>query len=208
MNGYVYVVQYLGTDFYKIGLTERDSPEQRLNTLRTYAPKGLKVILLLETAYPRKLEKELHEDFKHKRLEREFFQLNEDDLKLIKDKYSVTESKLVYVLQKLRKYFDNDELLYSVLKQQQEKIGQAKKYNPIHSEETWDTISALWYDKYKDEPVTCTEILELIQANPDKIKIHTNTARGLGTYLRKRWERKPLRRNGSTIYVYYNDLRK
>ena len=77
--GYVYLIK--SGDYHKIGLTRRN-PETRLKELTT--PEGVSMVHVIETTDPEGLEKFLHNEFRHKRAEREWFRLDEEDVEWIK----------------------------------------------------------------------------------------------------------------------------
>jgi len=70
-------------DCYKIGISF--NPEQRIITLQTANPFKLKIILEKEVNDAFKIEQTIHEAFKEKRLEGEWFSLTDDELKTIVD---------------------------------------------------------------------------------------------------------------------------
>lgn len=76
-TGKIYIVK--GEKFYKIGLT-RGSVESRLKSLQTGSPASLKLVHVIETKDPEKLERELHRVFAHKRVQGEWFALEDTDL--------------------------------------------------------------------------------------------------------------------------------
>lgn len=120
-SGHVYIVQMLGTPFYKIGVTTQADPLKRIKGGETFAPLGLRIVRLIESVYPHKLEKELHADFSLKRKKGEWFELDDEDLKFIQQKYSVSDDKISLLISELLPlYKNNKELLYSALKRLKE----------------------------------------------------------------------------------------
>ena len=77
--GYVYLIK--SGEYHKIGLTRRD-PRTRLKEITT--PEGVSLIYVIETNDPEGLEQFLHNEFKDKRSNREWFKLNEEDIQWIK----------------------------------------------------------------------------------------------------------------------------
>ena len=205
MNGFVYVVQMLGTDYYKIGLTKGENPNERIDVMKTYAPRGVKTVLLINCLYPKEIEKELHQDFKNKRLKGEWFQLDKEDLKIIHQKYTVSESKTMYLLDQLREIYQNDELLYSALKLEIEKHKKKRrsKFNRIEDERTWDIIDKVWFEKFGDDFVTTTDIMNALNESK-KINFRVRSSRTLGVYLRKRYAVTSKRLNGTVRRGYHN----
>jgi len=84
MKGYVYVFHQLGTTYYKIGYTTKESVKDRFISFKMYAPNGGEIISVIESENPSRLEKEMHLKFSDKRLNGEFFSLNENDLYILK----------------------------------------------------------------------------------------------------------------------------
>jgi hypothetical protein len=80
---YVYVFQdHLVTKYYKIGLT--NDPDARKHKIEKGLPfKFLKIYGVIPTFDPETLEKKLHTQFAHKRRLNEWFELTDDDLKII-----------------------------------------------------------------------------------------------------------------------------
>lgn len=75
--GYVYLINMIGTNYYKIGHTTRDV-EIRLNELRTGNPQPLELVNLYETDNYVKLESWLHRLNASKKKEGEWFEFEED----------------------------------------------------------------------------------------------------------------------------------
>jgi hypothetical protein len=83
IEGYVYVLKK--GDIYKIGCTK--NLEQRTRVLNNMNG-GLGCSILIKSEFYQKIEKTLHSIFKSKRGIGEWFRLNENDLKRIKELYS------------------------------------------------------------------------------------------------------------------------
>jgi len=66
-------------EIYKIGFT-RGKPENRLKSLSTGNPHKMEIIKVFETKFNTKLEANLHNMFKSKRINNEWFMLNVDDV--------------------------------------------------------------------------------------------------------------------------------
>lgn len=79
-EGFVYLMK--SGDYHKIGLTRRD-PRIRLKEITT--PTDTIIVHVIETVDPEGLEHFLHEEFKEKRSNREWFKLDEDDVQWIID---------------------------------------------------------------------------------------------------------------------------
>ena len=79
-KGYVYLIR--SGEYHKIGLTRRN-PYTRLKELTT--PEGVSLVHVIETSDPEGLEAFLHNVFKDKRSNREWFKLNEEEVAFIMD---------------------------------------------------------------------------------------------------------------------------
>ena len=94
-QGVVYVINQVGTDNYKIGISTNYS--ERLNLFNVKLPFEIAETAVYETDDFLEKEKELHEFFSDKRLNgSEFFELSEDDLeeipKIIYDEVEVEDA--------------------------------------------------------------------------------------------------------------------
>jgi len=73
------------SEIYKIGFTRRD-PKKRLKALQTGNPHKMEIVDVFETNFNTKLEANLHQHFKYKKVEfknsikSEWFLLNDDDV--------------------------------------------------------------------------------------------------------------------------------
>ena len=79
-RGYVYLIK--SGKYHKIGLTKRN-PQSRIRELST--PEGVTLIHVIETSDPDGCEAFLHDIFRDKRAEREWFNLDESDVEFIKN---------------------------------------------------------------------------------------------------------------------------
>lgn len=78
--GYVYLINMVGTNNYKIGYTTRDVIT-RLNELQTGNPEALKLVSFYKTKNHTKLESWLHRKNKFKRKEGEWFEFDDEFVK-------------------------------------------------------------------------------------------------------------------------------
>ena len=201
MKGHVYIIQMLGTNYYKIGMTAQENPYKRIEAAKTYAPLGIKEIKIIESVYPYKLEKELHKDFKHKRKNGEWFELDTNDLKLIEDKYSVSQGKLLKTLEKCLHLFDSEELLYSVLKSTIQ--GKESKSKVLGNTELKQDCIDVVNEKFKNQFFSSSDVVEILKLRKPKYK--NITPRGVGTLLRKIFPMKAMWIDGKTKRCYFNE---
>jgi hypothetical protein len=80
-RGYLYVITDKG-GLFKIGITV--DPSARLGGLHTTIPGGVTKVLVRETSDMKKFERAIHERFRDKRVHGEWFQLDDDDLAIIR----------------------------------------------------------------------------------------------------------------------------
>lgn len=80
---YVYLIKC--SIYYKIGFSK--NPKNRVKTVKTHNPLDVVLFATLKTDNYLILEKELHSIFANKNSKREWFELNEDDLTLLKINY-------------------------------------------------------------------------------------------------------------------------
>jgi hypothetical protein len=94
--GYVYIISNIGSfgeDIYKIGVTRRDEPQDRINELSNASVPfkyDTHAFIFSKDAYG--LEKAIHDKFDHKRVNKvnkrkEFFNINMDEVKKIVEKH-------------------------------------------------------------------------------------------------------------------------
>ena len=78
-KGYVYLIK--SGKYHKIGLTRRN-PNARIREFTT--PEGVSLVHVIETSDPDGCEAFLHDIFRDKRAEREWFNLSASDVAFIK----------------------------------------------------------------------------------------------------------------------------
>jgi len=89
-SGFVYLIK--SGIYYKIGIS-RD-PKQRIKNLQTSTPLKVKKIIVKEVENYLRIEEDLHEKFKEKRVRREWFNLNKEDVSTIKSILTSQEIKV------------------------------------------------------------------------------------------------------------------
>lgn len=83
-DGYVYLIRDPENEAYKIGMTRND-PQDRKSKLQTANSNELQLIYSIKTEYPAKLERLLHVKFMTKRVLREWFRLDNEDVDNFKE---------------------------------------------------------------------------------------------------------------------------
>ena len=75
----VYFFRETGRPYVKIGMSKNDIQE-RFKSFKTYAPLGAYIVGYIKTNDSLSLEKKIHEKYKEKRLQGEFFNLTDDEI--------------------------------------------------------------------------------------------------------------------------------
>jgi len=91
--GCVYFFRHIGLTPVKIGFTDENSPINRFNQFRTYAPYGSELLGFIITTAPAKIESELHKRFSGKRLKGEWFDIGDEIVSNMINDYSSSEDK-------------------------------------------------------------------------------------------------------------------
>jgi hypothetical protein len=93
-NGYyIYVIQHGETNLFKIGISKLKIKD-RIQCLQVGNPIPLRCILINYTNNASKIETEIHQLFKKKNMNGEWFNLSDSDMVLIKSKIKELDSKL------------------------------------------------------------------------------------------------------------------
>lgn len=87
-KGCVYFFRHIGLSPIKIGYTDSESPIHRFNSFKTYAPYGSEILGFIIISNAKELETNLHKKYANKRLQGEWFELTEDEVKYEIDFYS------------------------------------------------------------------------------------------------------------------------
>ena len=79
-RGCVYFFRHIGLTPVKIGYSENESPINRFNQFKTYAPYGSEILGFVIISNAKEIETLLHNKFASKRLSGEWFELSEDEV--------------------------------------------------------------------------------------------------------------------------------
>lgn len=110
MKGYVYVFRQLGTDFYKIGMTTKETVQSRFDSFKTYAPQGAEITHVIKTENAAKLEKAIHSKYAKHRTSGEFFMLTDSLVSEIRNTKDDFQNKLYSLfIQLITKYEINED---------------------------------------------------------------------------------------------------
>jgi len=80
-RGCVYFFRHIGLSPIKIGYSENESPINRFNSFKTYAPYGSEILGFIIISDAKEIESHLHKKYANKRLQGEWFDLSEEDVK-------------------------------------------------------------------------------------------------------------------------------
>ena len=189
MAGYVYVFKMIGTDYFKIGMTNKESVKSRLDSFKVYAPNGVEVVQVISSKTPLKLEKDLHLKFESKRMKGEFFKLTESDLKYL----DLFQSEKTIELKNFfwTYIFDNNLTIDDV------KTLFLSKNMYQNNDKATDVINYVESNLIGNE-LTCTEIKDFL-LNDCEIEINTKS---LGSILKNSYEQKIKKIDGINHRVY------
>ena len=79
-KGCVYFFRHIGLTPVKIGYSENQSPINRFNQFKTYAPYGSEILGFIMIQDAKELETALHAKYASKRLDGEWFELTEEEV--------------------------------------------------------------------------------------------------------------------------------
>ena len=88
MFGFVYLIQNVETQSYKIGITTKENINERLKNIQTGSPGELILLKKYKSKFFRKIEKYFHNKYCSQKIYGEWFKLNEEQvLNFINDCY-------------------------------------------------------------------------------------------------------------------------
>jgi hypothetical protein len=90
-KGCVYFFRHIGLSPIKIGYSNSESPLDRFNQFKTYAPYGSEIIGFIQTSEAKEIETKLHLKYLSKRLSGEWFEITEEEVIREIDFYSKIE---------------------------------------------------------------------------------------------------------------------
>ena len=188
MKGYVYLFRQKGTQFIKIGMTQTESVKDRYGSFCTYAPNGGEIVHIIETENATKLEKELHIMFKKKRLNGEFFLLNDEDIENVKN---IENYRIKLLSDFFWNYVINNKNLDS------ESLHSIIKFKDRHISSNSHNILQNVKEKFNGLEITNNEILNYINSLGNDI-----TSKNLGQILSLKYKSKSKWIDGKTQRIY------
>lgn len=90
-KGCVYFFRHIGLTPVKIGFSTNESPIHRFSQFKTYAPYGSEIVGFIMTDTPYDIERSLHEKYASCRLNGEWFEMSDEQVKREIDFYSSAE---------------------------------------------------------------------------------------------------------------------
>ena len=79
--GYLYLIRIAKTNYYKIGVSQ--NPKRRIKNIASYLPFELEILAINQINNPYNFEQELIDDFRHKLIKSEWFNLTIGEAKHI-----------------------------------------------------------------------------------------------------------------------------
>ena len=90
-KGCVYFFKHVGLSPIKIGYSESESPIDRFNQFKTYAPFGSEIVGFIRYSDAKQLETELHQKYSRDRLKGEWFEITVEEVNRCINFYSNLE---------------------------------------------------------------------------------------------------------------------
>lgn len=195
MSGFVYVFKQSQTDYFKIGMTQTESIENRFKSFLTYSPTGGEIHCVIKTKDPVTLERQLHLKYSEKRMNGEFFKLNENDLFYlisIEDQKTKDLKELFYCsfLQSEIPIENIKRILNNNIFQQRNRKGEIKNRENL-------------IFLYIEENLKGTELSNQEINNYLKLVDIEISAKCLGILLKSRYEQKIKSIDGKSMRIYY-----
>lgn len=97
---YVYFFRETGRPYVKIGMSKNDI-QVRFQSFKTFAPLGAYIVGYIKTNDCAKLEKKIHEKYKDKRLQGEFFNLTDDEIYIEINLHDSKFGEIVFLVDQL-----------------------------------------------------------------------------------------------------------
>lgn len=104
-KGYVYFFRHIGTTPVKIGMTCNETVSSRFDSFNTFSPYGGEILGFIESEKPYELEHKIHEQFKEKRLNGEFFEISNEVVESLILKFS--NKKIIALKHEFNRWLTN-----------------------------------------------------------------------------------------------------
>lgn len=106
--GLIYLINEIGTDNYKIGITRSNTEKKRRKTLQTGNSIELETTYIHQTEYPFKIESMLHFHYINQRVKGEWYELSTDDVLEFLDVCKQKEKQLKFLMENNHFYQNNE----------------------------------------------------------------------------------------------------
>jgi hypothetical protein len=153
---YVYFFREVNRPYVKIGMARNDIND-RFQSFKCYAPLGAYIVGYIETKDCCKLEKQLHEKFKDKRLKGEFFNLTDDEVYAEINLHNKSFGQIIYLLNDLMNIHGiSSKDIYEIV------LEKFTKEHLKRQVKQPDPELILFLEKHRGEFLTSTEIIEML----------------------------------------------
>lgn len=194
MSGFIYLFRQTNTDFYKIGMTQTESVNNRFIAFKTYSPHPVEIVSVIETENPIALEKKIHNIFSEKRLNGEFFRLNEDDVLKIKG-FETEKQKEIESF--FWQYIIGKNLDLNKIRNLINNLESKENKNENNLERDNRVIDILIKEK-TGQKMSSTEVFEYLKT----VGIYFESVKSLGVVLKQNFNQKIMQSNGKVKRVY------
>lgn len=186
----VYLFRHKGTDFVKIGMTSTQDCSSRFQAFCTYSPWGAEIVGTIICDNARKLECKLHKEFSHKRINGEFFNLNQQECEGILNMYQKRDYSNIISIIKSNFHTEEDIIILERLI----KSSIKSKRNPGDEEKIFKYIV-----ESEKPQMTCADISKYLIESANLMFSPTK----LGLILSKKYKSKRVKVHGSSKTLYF-----
>lgn len=106
--GLIYLINEIGTNNYKIGITRSKTERKRKKNLQTGNSIELETIYTYKTEYPFKIESMLHFYYVNKHIKGEWFELSDEDVLDFINVCTQKEKQLQFLIKSNHFFSEND----------------------------------------------------------------------------------------------------
>ena len=136
-KGCVYFFRHVGLKPIKIGYSYNPSPIKRFNQFKTYAPFGAEIIGFIQTDEAKKIETLLHQKYANKRLDGEWFLIEEADCLHDIDFFTAKEDikeRNDFQIEWAKKLYKNEEIKLEVDFLNKSNVEKFNKFKKMYNE--------------------------------------------------------------------------
>jgi hypothetical protein len=183
-RGCVYFFRHIGLSPVKIGYSTNESPINRFESFKTYAPYGAELLGFIMTKESKELETILHERFSTNRLKGEWFEISKEDVQKVVSFYSNIEDI---------KEKNEFEIAYAKYKNEnlKENLGElgqkfSKKYSVINKNGNLESIvltQKQLMECLEIDRISCKQIINAFKICKKAYRINELVKKGYKLYL-------------------------